>query len=67
MKEFVLINRKFSVKKIKAKTADDVIKNGWFLVFNATFNNMSVISWWSVLLMEGTGENHRSEILYHII
>ena len=22
----------------------------WFMVFNATFNNISVISWWSVLL-----------------
>jgi hypothetical protein len=33
-----------------------------FLVFNATFNNISVISWWSVLLAEKTGvsgENHR--------
>ena len=27
---------------------------------NATFNNISVILWRSVLLMEGTGENHRS-------
>jgi hypothetical protein len=42
--------------------------NGWdymgvrFMVFNATFNNISVISWWSVLLVEETaepGENHR--------
>ena len=23
--------------------------------FNATFNNISIISWWSVLLVEGTG------------
>ena len=33
-----------------------------FMVFNATFNNISVISWRSVLLMEETGvpgENHR--------
>ena len=30
------------------------------MVFNATFNNISVISWWSVLLMEETGENYRS-------
>jgi hypothetical protein len=33
-----------------------------FMVFNAIFNNISVISWWSVLLMEETrvpGENHR--------
>jgi len=32
------------------------------MVFNATFNNMSVISWWSVLLLEETGmsgENYR--------
>jgi len=30
-------------------------------VFNVTFNNLSVISWWSVLLVEQTGvtgENH---------
>jgi hypothetical protein len=32
------------------------------MVFNATFNNISVISWWSVLLVEEAGvpgENHR--------
>jgi len=31
-------------------------------VFNATFNNISIISWRSVLLVEetgGIGENHR--------
>jgi hypothetical protein len=35
---------------------------GWFMVFNPTFNNISVKSWWSVLLVEETGvpgENHR--------
>ena len=35
---------------------------GKIMVFNATFNNMSIISWRSVLLVEGTGvpgENHR--------
>ena len=34
----------------------------WFMAFNATFNNISVISWLSVLLVEETrvsGENHR--------
>jgi hypothetical protein len=40
------------------------------LVFNATFNNSSIISWRSVLLVEetgGAGENHRSvtDKLYH--
>jgi hypothetical protein len=27
--------------------------------FNVTFNNISVILWLSLLLMEETGENHR--------
>jgi len=34
---------------------------GWFMVFNAIFSNISVLSWRSVLLMEETGlpgENH---------
>ena len=34
----------------------------WFMVFNDTFNNISVILWWSVLLVDETGvpgENHR--------
>ena len=34
------------------------------MVFNATSNNISVISWQSVLLMEETrvpGENHQSD------
>jgi hypothetical protein len=31
----------------------------WFMVFNTTFNNISIISWRSVLLMEVPGENHR--------
>jgi hypothetical protein len=32
------------------------------MVFNATFNNISVISWWSILLVQETGVpggNHR--------
>ena len=35
--------------------------DGWFMVVNATFNNISVISWRSVVLVEETGvprENH---------
>ena len=34
----------------------------WFIVLNTTFNNITVISWRSVLLVEETGvpgENHR--------
>ena len=37
---------------------------GWFMVFNATSNNISVISWQSVLSVEKTGlpgENHRPD------
>jgi hypothetical protein len=33
----------------------------WVMVINATFNNISVISWWSISLVEETGvpgENH---------
>jgi hypothetical protein len=34
----------------------------FLMVFDATFNNISAISWWSVLLVEetgGRGENHQ--------
>jgi hypothetical protein len=38
-----------------------------YVVFNATFNNISVISWQSVLLVEETGvpgENYRPAASY---
>jgi hypothetical protein len=40
-----------------------------FMVFNATVNNISVRSWWSVLLVEETGEilSQVTEQLYHIM
>ena len=47
-----------------------------FMVINATFNNISAISWWSVLLVHETrvpGENQTTNLpkvtdkLYHII
>ena len=46
------------------------------MVFNATFNNISVISWWSVLLVEETGvprENlrpvasHRQTLSHNVV
>jgi hypothetical protein len=39
------------------------------MVFNATINNISVISWQSILFVEETGENHRqtTDKLYHIM
>jgi hypothetical protein len=39
----------------------------WFMVFITTFNNISVISWWPVLLVEETGvpgENDRPVARY---
>jgi hypothetical protein len=40
----------------------EIGRRGWgrvrVVVFNTTFNNISVISWQSVLLVEKTGENH---------
>ena len=41
-----------------------------FMVFNTTFNNIAVILWWSVLLVEETrvhGENHGPVIMTYII
>ena len=39
--------------------------------FNATFNNISIISWRSVSFVEETAENHRpaeiTDKLYHIM
>jgi hypothetical protein len=37
------------------------------MVFNATFINISAISWWSVLMVEETGvpgENHRPAAIH---
>ena len=50
-----------------------IIYGHWIMVFSATFNNISVISWHSVVLVEETGvpeENHRSvsrPTLSHVI
>jgi hypothetical protein len=42
---------------------------GWFIVFNATFNNISVFTWLSIFLLEKTGipGENRSLTLYHIM
>ena len=36
------------------KSFMNIIESGWFMVFYATFNNIQVILWWSVLLVEET-------------
>ena len=51
-----------SMLKIKAGKSNSVLR---FMVFNATFNNISIISWRSVLLVEETEvtrENHRTVV-----
>ena len=62
-KIFMKLYLSFSMQKI-----------GWLaMVFNVTFNNISVISWRSILLVEETrvpGENHHpavTDTLYHIM
>ena len=40
----------------------------WFMVFNATFNNISAIPWRSVLLVEKTTDlSQVTDKLYHIM
>ena len=53
------------IYKTKSTKNNKMIKTwvgGWFMVFNATFRNITVISWRSVLLVEEMGvpgESHR--------
>ena len=55
--------KKHAEKEIKKQIYKQVVGLvDWFMVINATFNNISVISWRSVLLVEKTavpGESHR--------
>ena len=44
----LVMESSFALKKNRGKISVRV------MVFNTTFNNISVISWWSVLLMEET-------------
>ena len=58
-----LEDTKWTIKNRKGQ-ATNCQKKGWFgfMVFNATFNTISAISWRSVLLVEeteGPAENHR--------
>jgi hypothetical protein len=51
--EYVSLNN-IAMFKISNKLLLRSVLLVWFMVFNATFNNISVIPWWSVLLMEET-------------
>jgi len=53
---------------------DKMYRFVWFMVFNTTFNNISVISWRSILLVEETGVpgettglSQVTDKLYHIM
>jgi hypothetical protein len=53
------MQEKLEVTKWVMKKEKDLI---WFIVFNATFSNISAISWRPVLVVEKArvpGENHR--------
>jgi hypothetical protein len=45
---------KFSMTGKEKKRPFNTVGGGWFVVFNATFNNISVISWRLVSLVEKT-------------
>jgi len=56
--------KKIKNKKQQQKTTNKQtnipkqIEKVWFMVFSADFNNISAISWWSVLLVEENGVHH---------
>jgi hypothetical protein len=55
------ISAKLHQTNLKTAIFDNLYKC-WVMVFNATFNNISVLSWRSVVLVDETrvpGENHR--------
>ena len=49
---FRIISAKILKVIWKTMLSDNIWKIGWFMVLNATFNNISVISWQTVLLVE---------------
>jgi hypothetical protein len=65
VKVYVLVHVLNAFKKKFPPLAAMICRFGFkcdFMAFNATFSNISVISWQSVLVMEETGvpeENHR--------
>ena len=58
----IIFKIKYCTKFYLSDKRFEINKQIWFMVFNATFQNISVVSWQSVLLVEETrvpGENHR--------
>ena len=56
---FILKQKCISVEKIKRALA--------VMVFNATFNNISAISWKSVLLVEETAASHWQPLSHNVV
>ena len=54
----MLVVNGLNKQKFVSKHGGRIFRAG-VMVFNVTFNNILVISWWSVLLVGETGENHR--------
>ena len=51
---------------ISLNKLDYRVKEVWAMVFNATFNNISVISWRSVLLVKETGVPGGKSLIHFI-
>jgi hypothetical protein len=54
-----VISAHHQVSIISVVTWENLVYMFCLMLFNATFNNISNISWWAVLLVEEIGENHR--------
>ena len=60
-------NFEIQYKPAEQLIVPDSLSRGFgFMVFNATFNNISVISWRSVLLVEETGVSEKTAYLSHV-
>jgi hypothetical protein len=60
---YCIVSCKSNYRTIMVTTTPDILIDLiWFIVLNATFNNISAISWWPVLVVEEAGvpgENHQ--------
>ena len=54
---FISVHLKFDLIRGISFDESGLIRRVRVMVLNTTFNNISVISWWSVLLVEETGES----------